>query len=351
MKIITFFLIYLFIIFVFVSCDPDDTSENNNISFNKNEGIFILNEGLFNQANASVFYYNFDKDSIYEDIFQSKNNEKTGDVLQSMFIIDNTGYLVINNSGLIRKVNLQDFKQLQLVAGLVSPRQFFRVDNTKAYISDIFSNKIKIYSLPDDKITGEILTGRWTENFASNNEKVYVTCPWIFSKPISKIVYEIDPESDKITDSLITGINPTNISIDKNGYLWTLCAGNSIEGIKGSLFKTDLKTKKNVDSVHFDQVLNIFNTGMNMNSKKDSLFVLYNDVMMISTTGKIKTEPVIKRQKENFYGFNIDNQRNLVYLTDALNFASRGKVLIYTKKGLLIKTINAGLIPNNVISY
>jgi hypothetical protein len=34
-------------------------------SYLAGEGIFIINEGLFNQANSSVYFYHFGKDSMY----------------------------------------------------------------------------------------------------------------------------------------------------------------------------------------------------------------------------------------------------------------------------------------------
>ena len=81
--------------------------------------------------------------------------------------------------------------------------------------------------------------------------------------------------------------------IDKNGFLWTLCIGNSYDGIKGSLFKTDIKTQKNTDSLHFGELLNIFNSGMQLNQSKDTLYVMYNDIIKIPVTGKIVPETII----------------------------------------------------------
>ena len=346
----SFIYISLISIILFISCD-DKVPQNEDVSFKKENGVFILNEGLYNQANASVFYYDFEKDSLYEDIFQKTNNETIGDVLQSMQIIGDKAYLIVNNSGLLRKVSISDFKLLNTSSGLTSPRQMIRISDTKAYISDIFAGKINIYSLAEDNITGEISTGRWIENFALNGNTVYTSCPWAFGKPVSKLVYVIDSAKDKIIDSIQTGISPSQLAIDKNGFLWTLCIGNSYEGTKGSLFKTDIKTNKNVDSLHFEEVLNIFNSGMQLNENKDTLFVMYNDVLKIPVSGKINPEIIVKRQNENFYGLGIDNKRHLIYVTDALNFAEKGKVYIYSKKGKLINTLAAGFLPGSVIPY
>ena len=81
-----FALLIAFSAFLLLGCD-DKIIQNEDGSFEKGEGIFIINEGLYNQANSSVNFYHFGKDSLYQDIFQVANNEKTGDVLQSMQII------------------------------------------------------------------------------------------------------------------------------------------------------------------------------------------------------------------------------------------------------------------------
>ncbi|MBK7095840.1 MAG: hypothetical protein IPH57_12595 [Saprospiraceae bacterium] len=340
----------ILVILISFSCD-DKVPDSDNSTFVEGEGIFIVNEGLYNQANSSVYYYHYAKDSIYPDVFQKANNENIGDVLQSMQISGDKAYLIVNNSGLVRKVNIPDFKHIKTTSGLTSPRQMIKISDSKAYISDIFANKINVYSLSEDKLTGEIKTGRWIENFAMNGKQIFASCPWAFGKPVSKWIYVIDSEKDKLTDSIKTGISPSQVVIDKNGFLWTLCIGNSYDGIKGSLFKSDIKTLKNVDSLHFDQVLNIFNSGMQLNQSKDTLYVMYNDVMKIPVSGKIIAETVVNRQNENFYGLGIDNKRHLLYVTDALNFAEKGKVYIYSKKGKLIKTLSAGYLPNMVIPY
>lgn len=343
------FLILIAIVLIW-SCEEQET--NNKVSsYLAGEGIFIINEGLFNQANSSVYFYHFGKDSMYPDIFQIANNENIGDILQSMQISGDKAYLVVNNSGLVRKVNIPDFKLIKTTSGLVSPRQMIKISDSKAYISDIFDDKINVYSLHEDKITGQIKTGRWVENFAMNDKQLFASCPWAFGKPVSKWVYVIDYEKDKVTDSIKTGISPAQVAIDKNGFLWTLCIGNSYDGIKGSLFKTEIKTLKNTDSLHFDEVLNIFNSGMQLNQSKDTLYVMYNDVIKIPVSGKIVPETIIKRQNENFYGLGIDNKRHLLYVTDALNFAEKGNVYVFSKKGILLKTLSAGFLPNMVIPY
>ncbi len=59
-------------------------------------GVFILHEGNFRTPNASVSFYSFETQELSSKIFQTRNNKIVlGEVLQSMEVIDTTGYLVV----------------------------------------------------------------------------------------------------------------------------------------------------------------------------------------------------------------------------------------------------------------
>lgn len=349
MKLSSFSFLVIIISSLLISCH--ETNDKSIDDFPKGKGIFIVNEGIFNQANASVDFYNLENDSLYGDIYFKKNNKKIGDILQNMIIEGDKAYLVVNNSGYVLKTNVSDFKLDTTISGLVSPRQVTKIDDDKYYITDIYSGKIFIFSSSKNKIISEINTGLWNENCVSSGDFIYVSCPWSYNKPESRKILIINSKTDKIVDSLKVGSSPNQMVIDHKGYLWTLCAGDSYQGVKGSLYKTDLNTKKNIDSIIFDKTLEIFNTSIGLNSFRDTLYILYNDVLKTSTDQKITLNRIIKRENRNFYGMSVDNIRNNIYVTDALNFAEKGNVNIYSKSGNLSKTLKSGYNPRSVIVY
>lgn len=351
MKSLVFYFMILILMLEFASCHDSDLPKNISMSINIGDGFFITNEGVFQQANASVSYYHWEQDSIYTDIYETINNEKLGDILQSMFIYNESAYLVMNNSAWIDVVNIDDFEKKGEIRGFVSPRYFYPVSELKAYVSDLYSGIIYVVDLDKNKISKEINSGKWTEKMAFADNKLYVTCPWKYSKPLSGQVLIVDTENDEIIDSLDTGINPGDIGFDSNGYLWTLNNGNNLKNIPGSIFKIDVNTKEVVDSFVFDNILHIYNASLEFNEIRDSIFVLYDNVYKFSANEKINPEKIVSRDNENYYGMNVDNVHNVIVITDAGDFAEKGKLHIYSKNGKPVRILNAGYLPNSIVVY
>ena len=345
------FFFALIIILILSACPDINIKDDKHYNFKKGNGFFIVNEGIFQQANASVFYYDRERDSIYENIYETVNNEKIGDILQSMYVFDDNAYLVVNNSAWIDIAGVEDFEKKGEIRGFVSPRYFFPVNRDKAYVTDLYSGYVYVVDLNQNKVSKNIYTGKWTEEMAFLDKKLYVTCPWIYSKPASKKVLVIDTDTDEIIDSIVTGISPSGIGFDKNGFLWTLNNGNKINNLPGSLYKIDVSSNVAVDSFVFKNTLNIFNSSLRFNENRDSIFVLYNDVYKISVEGNIAPEKIISQNERNLYGMDLDNDKQQIFLTDVLNFVEKGKVYIYSKKGDLLKTLNTGFLPNAVVVY
>ncbi len=345
---------YIFIISIlmaFWACpnvEPDDIKHKN---FKKETGFFIVNEGIFQQANASVSFYDRKNDSLYEHIFKNANNEVPGDILQSIYFYNEKGYLVLNNSGWINVVDIRYFNKKDKIEGFVSPRYFFPISKEKAYVTDLYSGYIYIIDLNQNNISNKIFTGRWTEKMTFLDKKLYISCPWFYTKPASKTILVVDTENDIITDSIMAGISPGDIGFDKNNILWVLNNGNNLKSIHGSIYKIDTETKTVLDSFVFENTLKIFGSSMKFSAEKDSIFVLYNEVYVFSTEGNIFPKKIISRNNRNLYGMNLDNESHNIFVTDAMNFAEKGKVYIYSKQGVLLKTIIAGYIPNDVKMY
>ena len=64
------------------------------------EGLFVVNQGNFMYANASLSYYNPQTKDIENEIFVRANGINLGDVAQSMVLYKETAYVVVNNSAL-----------------------------------------------------------------------------------------------------------------------------------------------------------------------------------------------------------------------------------------------------------
>src|SRR5665811_1375054 len=120
-------------IVTFASCTKDD---DNSVSGAFSNGIFIVNEGLFQSGTGTITYFNADSNLVKQDIFEKVNNRPLGNIAQSMTIYNDKGYIVVNNAGTVEVVDLATFKSEATIANLINPSQFLVIDAKKAYVSD-----------------------------------------------------------------------------------------------------------------------------------------------------------------------------------------------------------------------
>ena len=143
-------LIILILISFVVSCEKDPTSCKDGIVPEPAlKGAFIVNEGSFTAANASLSYFNSDSGKIFNNVFKSANGENLGSVANSILIHDTLVYIVVNNSDKIEVIGVNSFKKIvtiQLPAGS-SPRHLALLNDTKGYVSNLYMNSCSIIDL------------------------------------------------------------------------------------------------------------------------------------------------------------------------------------------------------------
>ncbi|MBL7918308.1 MAG: hypothetical protein JNM96_07905 [Bacteroidia bacterium] len=166
-------IILAIIVVAFASCVKDKPNKTVPTTVNLSAGkkVFIINEGNFMNANASVSLYDTGNESVVENYFYAQNNSALGDVAQSINKINNDYYIVVNNSGKIVVCN-EYFVVRRNISGLTSPRYIIPVSNQKAYVSDLYANAISIIDLNKGTKTGSIPCGGWTEKMVMLYNKV-----------------------------------------------------------------------------------------------------------------------------------------------------------------------------------
>jgi hypothetical protein len=111
---------------------------------------------------------------VLNDIFKTINGRTLGTFVQSMNIINDKAFIVVNGSAKVEVVNKTSFASLKTISGFRGPRFILPVSSDKAYISDWFANNIKVVDLNSLTITDSIPTGEGQNTMAMINNKVYV---------------------------------------------------------------------------------------------------------------------------------------------------------------------------------
>lgn len=202
--------------------DYGDTVEDFNAT---GAGLFITNEGNFQYGNASLSYYDPETKQVQNEIFFRANGMKLGDVAQSMIIHDNKGWVVVNNSHVIFAIDLNTFKEVGRIENLTSPRYIHFLSDEKAYVTQLWDNRIFIINPRTYEIIGHIqvpdmtMESGSTEQMVQYGKYVYCNC-WSYQNRIIKI----DTETDQVVDELKIGIQPHRwswTSITRCGRLLT----------------------------------------------------------------------------------------------------------------------------------
>ena len=313
------------------------------------EGLFICNEGNFQYGNATLSYYDPAKQHVENEVFYRANAMKLGDVAQSMIIRDNVGWIVVNNSHVVFAIDLTTFKEIGRITNLTSPRYIHFLSDEKAYITQIWDNRIFIVNPKRYEVTGYIECPNMTTESGSTEQMVqygkyvYVNC-WSYQNRILKI----DTETDKVVDELVVGIQPTSLVMDCNNKLWTITDG----GYEGSPYGYEAPSLYRIDAETFTIEKQFkFRLGdapseVQLNGTGDKLYWLNDDVWEMSVFDEhLPVKPFLAYAETLYYGLTINPHNGDVYVADAIDYQQQGKVYRYSKERELIDEFYVGIIP------
>ena len=337
---------YLCCLLTFFSCQKDPVVPQIE-TFSK--GVFITNEGGFLNGNASVSFYNISEKTVQEKLFETANNQPLGDVLQSMTVIDDKAYLVVNNSQKVEIVSMNDFSSIGTIEDLTSPRYLTPVNETIAYISDIFGAAIAVVDLETKKEMTKIPFGSASEEMVKVGEEMFVAQPslTINTKKSSNQLFVINTVSNQVTDSIEIGYNPSAVKLDRNNRLWVLCNGEGNfgnPGKLGGLYRINAATKTVELALPFPNSTASFAPRLEMNADRSQLYFLKLDVFHLpidATT--LPTIPFIEADGRDIYGIGVNPANGNIYIGDSGNFNQQGRVTIHDTAGKELSSFKAGV--------
>ena len=312
-------------------------------NINSQHKIFVVNEGNYGWGNASVSLFDEESGVVVDDYYKQQNaNAAIGDVCQSMVKFQNHYYLVVNNSNKIIELNAGDFKKTAVVTGLQSPRYMLPVSNSKAYVSDLYSNSIQVVDLNTKSVSKSIACSGWTEQMATLYGNVFVT------NIKSDYCYVIDAYTDLISDSVLVGEGANSLVFDKYDKLWMMVGGNTSNGSIAKLLK--------INPANF-QIESSFVFGasdspgsLTINKTKDTLYFLNKGVFQMPIVStQLPASPLIQQGSKLFYGLGVNPYNHHIYVSDAIDYVQKSKIEIYSVQGQMIKSFNAGIISGQFL--
>lgn len=312
-------------------------------------GLFIVNEGNFNYGNATLSYYNPATKEVENEIFYRANAMRLGDVAQSMTLYDGKGWVVVNNSHVIFAINPDTFQEVGRIEGFTSPRYIHFISDEKAYVSQIWDNRIVIVNPRRYEITGYIecpamtMESGSTEQMVQWGDYLFVNC-WSYQNRILKI----DTRTDKVVAELEVGIQPTSVVLDRNGKLWTITDG----GYEGSPYGYEAPALYRIDAETFSIEKEFrFSRGdapseVKLNGTRDRLYWINDDIWAMDIDEEhLPVRPFLEYAETIYYGLAICPRSGDVYIADAIDYQQPGKIYRYTSSGEKVDEFYAGVVP------
>lgn len=342
MKNFKFYLVALLTLTsVFLSsCDDDDDKPKGEFE----KGVFVVNEGNFQASNGTISHISASGE-VTSDLFGSVNNGLIlGDVVQSLYVKDDWGYIVVSNDDKMEVVNANTFEANYTISDLKLPR-YFMIYNNKGYVTEWVSfsdpGRVSIVDLATHAVTGSITTGSGAEDIIEENGKLYV------SNTFTNTVSVIDPVSASVVKTIEVENGPGGFAIDKQNKLWVICGGDFGEN-NGNLVQIDLTT---------NEVIKTIPLGIDINAKvainKAGTTLYYykgKSVYSTSTTATVAGDVLFTESSGvGFYGIGIDPKTDILYVADAKGFVGSGTVFTYTTSGTAISSYASGRGPNGFV--
>jgi hypothetical protein len=344
----------IFILSIFTIGCTDDVEK---ITTNTYKGIFVLNEGSFNNSNSSLTFLSSDYSQHILDLLSKANpNQSLGDVAQSMLVHGDKIYIVVNNSNKIVVINKFSSQYVgSITTGIVNPR-YIVINNNNIYIScwgipaNATDDYIAVINEINYNLSSKIMVTEGPEKLMIHNNNLFVNHKGGFSNGNSVSV--INTTNNTVSNTFTTGDIPNDLAI-YNNQLYVFCSGktvynanwNIIEETGGKLKSYNLTDFTETQSVDFGNTQHPNNFVVD----QDKLYYTLGGQVYqkIITSSTIPTAALFNPQVTYLYGLNVLD--NKIYVCDAKNFNSAGSLKIFNLTGTLLTEKATGIGPNSVL--
>lgn len=362
-KLIKYLILGVFL----ASCvqDPYDITVND-FNIDRNSAIIIC-EGLYGFNNSSITLFSLSSGKVNGNIFKQVNGFDLGDIANSSILVDSCLYIIVSTSRVLYKISQNNLKILNILTFPEGtyPRQIIANDSS-IFVTEAYSNKFYVINRNQFKIIDSIVVGAQPEGLCILNGFLYiVNSGWgdINAKhPEASTIYKINLNNLNIIHKVKTYSNPVEIIADTNNNLIYVTYYNlpsqkdSVGGIivydenliqkkhiRGNFLKTKILNKA--------QLLSLIDNNPSIDKNQNPGLALIN-----LENNSINTILKNSKKMEFWYNFYHDSNNNQVWICNAMDFQSNGKIEIYNTntsftKFDLIKNFYTGLNPNQILLW
>ena len=327
-------------------------------------GFYLLNEGNMNMNKASLDHFDYTTGTYRRNIYGQANPTATlglGDVGNDIGVYGSKLYAVINCSNKVEVMDVRTTKRLKVID--VKNCRYITFANGKAYVS-AYDGEVQTGEISPNGFVAEIDTatlsiirtvqvGRQPEGLAVVGEKLYVANSGGYSPPnYERTVSVIDLNTFTKIGDIDVAPNLHRLEVDAYGNLYVSSRGDNFN-IASNLFLIDTTSDAVVKS--FDIACanltiaddTVYVIGSEFNSTTFERAINYS--MIDAKTGTLIEESFLPKSVIDAirtpYGIAVDPVSKNIYITDAIDNVSPGKLYCIDKYGNTVFTVTTGDIP------
>ena len=320
--------------------------------------VYVLSEGQFGAKDGAVSVFDRTAKTLTVDAFGSANNGlQLGDVVQSMGVQGNKGYVVVNGSKKIEVVTLPDFKTAGTITGLDQPRYFTSTSATRGYVTEwrgVYNSTpayspgvLTILDLSTNTVASRVTVGRNPEQLLALGGKIYVP------NNLDNTVSVIDEGTGTLSNTIAVPDGPASMVADKDGNVWVLCGGvisyatgAAVQVSPGTLVRFNPASPTTQFKLTFPATARP--SQLRISPAKDQLYYQFAgaEYQLSTTATALPATPFLRR---NFSGFAIDPRDNTIYGAISPSYNSNGRFVRYQPSGAPIDSFTVKVGPNGFV--
>ena len=332
-------------------------------------GFFLLNEGNMGSNKCTLDYYDYTSGIYSKKIYAERNPgvvQELGDVGNDLQIYGGKLWAVVNCSNLVEVMDVATARHLGVVS--VPNCRYITFHDRYAYVSsyagpvDVDPNARLGYVARIDTSSLQVIdtcvVGYQPEEMVITQGKLYVANSGGYRVPdYDHTVSVIDLASFKEIKKIDVAPNLHRMELDAYGHIWVSSRGDYYD-IQPMTFIVDTNSDCVIDQLDLLACSDMTLCG-------DSLYVYSNTWSYFTQTSDVnyaivntKTREVVTRrfitdgtetQFQNPYGIAVNPNTHEIFVTDARDYITPGKVYCFSSEGRLKWSANTGDIPSRIV--
>ena len=368
-------LLLLILLLVLAACrtiEPITPSERTDVGSGDAgniAGFFLLNEGNMGSNKCTLDYYDYASGIYHKNIYAERNPgvvQELGDVGNDLAIYGSKLWAVVNCSNLVEVMDVATARHIGQVS--IPNCRYIVFKDRYAYVSS-YAGPVEVdpncrlgYVAKIDTTTLQVVdtcvVGYQPEEMVIAGGKLYVANSGGYRVPdYDHTVSVIDLASFKEINKIDVAPNLHRMELDAYGNIWVSSRGDYYD-IQPMTFLISTQSDSVIDQLDLLACSDMTLCG-------DSLYVYSNAWSYFTQTSdvnyaivNVKTRQVVTRrfitdgtetQFQNPYGIAVNPNTHEIFVTDARDYITPGKVYCFSPEGRLKWSANTGDIPSRIV--